>query len=129
MVQQIWVRNPFFRLPTQQSFPGLRLQRASISIPPGLSVTPTKQYVAVFGFGMNPPGAGDIVVMSVAGGGDKYSGGGAFTDGSLQPVYGWEPDLMFEAEFSVSPEPSTWVLLGSGLIGLGAVAWRRKKQA
>lgn len=61
---------------------------------------------------------------------DDYAGGNAIAytpfNGTWQETGG--PDLHFEATFSdagpdtVVPEPSTWVLLLTGLLGLGVVA-------
>ena len=39
-------------------------------------------------------------------------------------------DLAFQANFdSVVPEPSTYVMLATGLLALGFVAWRRRGYA
>lgn len=37
-------------------------------------------------------------------------------------------DMLFEAQFTVTPEPSTWVLMASGLLGIGVVAARKRKK-
>jgi hypothetical protein len=102
--------------PTRFDFRGLYLR-----------VTPLKQYVAWVGHA-GPGGFDPFVTLGMPIGGDSYSGGGAFVDGAIQPVLGTDADLMFEAVFTVTPEPSTWVLLGSGLVGIGAVVVRSRRR-
>lgn len=71
---------------------------------------------------------------------DVYAGG-AYVYTNLPPnVFTWSTytgvppfppprDLRFEATFNVVPEPSSVALLATGLLGVGGVAWRRRKNA
>jgi hypothetical protein len=73
-------------------------------------------------------------------GSDVYSGGTVAyannPDGStVQQVLAgtWSKagreDLMFEAQFTATPEPSSIILLGSGLAGLMLVGWLRRRRS
>lgn len=61
---------------------------------------------------------------------DTYPGGAYW---SCDPLLPFEPecetpgDLLFQAQFHTTPEPGTVILLGSGLLGIGALTLRRRK--
>jgi hypothetical protein len=60
---------------------------------------------------------------------DPY--GSFITAAGLDPttVTGWTQALEFTSQTSGVPEPATWVMMLSGLLGLGIAARRRSKQA
>ena len=87
----------------------------------------------------NPDGS--IHIGLTAGSGTAANGGGTFTQGfnfedlsgTVQPVADFDyNDLRYEianASASTVPEPSTYALFASGLIGLGGIAIRRRRAA
>jgi hypothetical protein len=101
----------------------------------GLSLIPGSTY-ALF---LSTSGlAGDGHIMWEAATGDDYTGGSFIfhnngEDKSLWTTDPWAAgfasDLHFEATFAGStvPEPSTWLMLATGLLGLGGVAVRRRR--
>jgi hypothetical protein len=64
-------------------------------------------------------------------GGAAYTQGFNFEDqafGGNPPADGDYNDLRFEvANAAVIPEPGTWMLMGTGLLGLAGAAVRRRK--
>jgi hypothetical protein len=104
----------------------------------GLSLTTGSVY-ALFLSTSGLAGSGRI--QWEAPGSDAYSGGdfvfqnngentGLWTT-SAWSTFSSAPDLRFEATFvgssSVVPEPSTWIMLATGLLALGLVAMRRRR--
>ena len=104
----------------------------------GLSLAPGNEY-ALF---LSTSGlTGDGHIQWEAASGDEYSGGGfiflnngedvsAFTTDVWSD--GFTSDLHFSATFegvsSTVPEPSTWVMMITGLLALGGVALRRRRE-
>ncbi len=66
----------------------------------------------------------DAFVAFAAGGDDPRSSRVYESSGGEGPV-GWD-NLSLETKFSDVPEPGTWALLGSGLVGMAVVRRRRK---
>jgi hypothetical protein len=85
-----------------------------------------QQYI--FGFSM------DAANGNWATGATPYDGGGVYLYYGSDPIGPWSDvyaanyDLSFSADLSGTavPEPGSIVLLGSGLIGLGAIKFRRR---
>jgi len=100
----------------------------------GIPVTPGRRYVAFLSASPFFDGVDDntnlfLEADTYAGGGHVALGNGSnfgeiFTRswGGLQPL-----DLAFTAEFSTVPEPSTMILLGTGVAALAASRARRKR--
>ena len=98
---------------------------------PGTLLSSTTTYFSVFSTnGLNDSTGTDLVGARLAaanfGGGfiSTYAGGQAFN--ALNPPVGQALDARFEIGFSVVPEPSTFALLGLGLVGIASRRRRRE---
>lgn len=107
--------------------PPKRLDFRGLSLP----VTPTKRYLASILVGQLPgldPLADTDPFAFLSSVGDAYAGGGYVLDGNISGQDGFGTDLMFEAEFTVTPEPATLVLMASGLLAIAFFAIRRSRK-
>lgn len=96
----------------------------------GLSLVSGQKYVL---FIETVGGSGGIFVESTTG--NEYAGGDFWFNNSGDPGTTWSgpgfptaTDLKFEAKFSPVPEPSTGLLLLTGLLGIGIVGRNRRRE-
>jgi hypothetical protein len=95
-----------------------------------LNLTAGSMYLAFLDIG----GTGNIGSGAMEGRGDTYASGGAYTIfGSNQQIL--TSDFAFQATFgpeyvanvTATPEPTTWVLLATGLVAIGGISQRRAR--
>ncbi len=60
----------------------------------------------------------------------RITAGTAYANGTLlEPEAVPENDLAFRVQFTTTPEPQTWVMLGTGVIAIAGLQLRRRKRA
>lgn len=99
-----------------------------------LVLTPGNIYV-LFVSTLGLPGVGTMRLE--ANNANAYAGGGVVFMNNAANTGAWTAnqwgslnnfDMHFEAQFSAVPEPSTWILLATGLLVLGIVARNRRRE-
>lgn len=106
----------------------------------GLALTPGNMYVLFLSALDTGFGAANVEANILV---DQYAGGGFVSvitpensprDTTVWTTQQWSTlgvpggDLRFEANFVSVPEPSTWMLMLTGILGLGFVGWRRREE-
>jgi hypothetical protein len=121
-----------FRQDVQFSLdPGITANRLT-SLPGRVDFTPGATYLAFFDARDAAPGSpGVLLKYASADAGDTYAGGGLYVRTAAGEVVRSGADLSFGASliYDVVPEPSTWTLLGVGVLGVGVLAARRRRTA
>jgi hypothetical protein len=103
---------------------------AGFTLAPNLTLTAGGMYAVVVQFVLS---SGGVVLEAPA---DTYAGGAAISCNvppSCAPLDGTRDLAGFSTQLGPAmtsvPEPSTWMLLGTGIVGIGGLSMRRRRRA
>ena len=114
-IQLVYSGSSFIQYTNQPQW----LTFAGLNIP----VVPGGHYLTAFGAEYNPADPNLFSFLQVPNVNDPSVQGFGFVDGTVAPIGMYR----YQVQYSVTPEPGTWVLLLSGLAGVAFVAVRKRR--